>query len=171
MSFSTILQLIRELLTLKKQMPVTEPVKSEANVAISLRDYLTASGAYPERESSTELTPEFLLNATRLLKNVNSLLSDLGIQQVKISSGFRPASVNERVANAAKKSLHMQCLAVDILDDKNQTFASTFAANPDLLRKYNLFLESPVSTKGQNTNWSHLDMGARKDRPSRIFLP
>lgn len=138
---------------------------------ISLSDYLTASGEYPEREKSPELTPELKNNAEKLLKAVNAILNDLDIKFGKVSSGFRPAAVNAGIGNAAKKSLHMQCLAIDLLDDKAQSIAKKLAANPDLLRKYGLFLEDLDSTKGKNTNWAHLDLGTRADRPSRIFKP
>ena len=138
---------------------------------ISLSDYLTASGAYPEREKSPEVTPELLANAEQLLKAVNSLLAELNVKFAKVSSGFRPSSVNAGIANAAKKSLHTQCLAIDLLDDKGQSLGKKFASNPELLRKYGLFLEDLDSTKGKNTNWVHTDLGTRADRPSRIFKP
>jgi hypothetical protein len=138
---------------------------------ITLNDYLTASGAYPEREKSPELTPELVSNANRLLKAVNSVLTELEVKFAKVSSGFRPAAVNAGIGNAAKKSLHMQCLAVDILDDKSQSLGKKLAANPELLRKHGLFLEDLEATKGKNTNWAHLDLGTRADRPSRIFKP
>lgn len=138
---------------------------------ISLSDYLTASGEYPEREKSPELTPELVSNANKLLKAVNSVLAELEVKFGKVSSGFRPAAVNASIGNAAKKSLHMQCLAIDLLDDKGQSLGKKLAANPELLRKYSLFLEDLESTKGKNSNWSHLDLGTRADRPSRIFKP
>ncbi len=145
--------------------------KPKVEPMISLSDYLTTSGAYPEREKSSELTPELRKNAERLLKAVNSLLSEIDAKFAKVSSGFRPAVVNAGIGNAAKKSLHMQCLAVDILDDRSQSLGKKLAANPDLLRKYGLFLEDLDATKGKNTNWAHLDLGTRADRPSRIFKP
>lgn len=140
-------------------------------MTITLKEYLTASGSYPDRQNHKELTPEFLTNAERLLKAVNGMLDELGIKSAKVSSGFRPSEVNARVKSASKKSLHMQCLAIDILDDKKQTLATMFATNADKMRKYGLWLESPVHTKGQNTNWVHTDVGNRTDRTSRIFIP
>lgn len=136
---------------------------------ISLKDYLTASGAYPERENHKEVNKA---NAERLITAVNAFLKELDYKgPVKVSSGFRPSEVNANIANAAKKSLHTQCLAVDYLDDKNQTLAKLCASKPELLRKYGLFLEDPASTIGKNTNWCHLDLGTRSDRPSRVFKP
>ena len=144
---------------------------------ITLKDYLTASGSYPEREKHKELTPELLKNAEKLLVEVNQLLIDLGVDSVKISSGFRPAAVNAATAGAAKKSLHTQCLAVDIIDDKNQTLANKInklenEAKDKFLAKYGLWLEHPEATRGNNTNWCHLDLStARSARKVRVFKP
>ncbi len=145
--------------------------KPKVEPMISLSDYLTASGAYPEREKSPEITPEMRNNAEKLLKAVNSLLSEIDVKFAKVSSGFRPAAVNAGIANAAKKSLHTQCLAIDLLDDKSQSVGKKIAANPELLRKHGLFLEDLDSTKGKSSNWIHCDLGSRADRPSRIFKP
>ena len=138
---------------------------------ITLEQYLTASGTYPERAKDKDLTPELLGNAKQLLEKVNKLLSELNIGDVKVSSGYRPAAVNAGIGNAAKKSLHMQCKAIDIIDNSNQDLGKLIASKPELLRKYELFIESLDSTKGKNTNWCHLDIGVRSDRPSRMFHP
>jgi hypothetical protein len=61
--------------------------------------------------------------------------------------------------------------AIDILDDKPQSLANKILTNPDLLKKYDLWLEDPAHTKGKNTNWVHLDMGNRTERPLRMFKP
>lgn len=141
---------------------------------INLTEYLTASGKYPERAKSPELTTTVINNSNILLGKVNSLLQELGVKQrITVSSGFRPSKVNTNTPNAAKGSLHQKGMAIDILDDKSQTLASLIASRPDLLRKYGLWLESPKHTIGKNTNWVHLDSDSiiRKDRPSRIFIP
>lgn len=134
---------------------------------ITQKDHLMGRDAqYPE-----ELTSEILLNITILLEKVNALLWDLNIKEAKVSSGWRPAAINANVANAAKKSHHMTGKAIDILDDKNQSIAAKILSQPDLLKKYDLWLEDPAHTKGKNTNWVHLDMGTRTDRPLRMFKP
>jgi hypothetical protein len=61
--------------------------------------------------------------------------------------------------------------AIDIKDDKDQKLASLILSNPQLLKKYDLWLEDPAHTKGKNTNWVHLDVGTRKDRDLRMFKP
>lgn len=134
---------------------------------ITPKDYLMGRDA----QFPNELTPEILLNINILLEKVNALLWDLKITEAKVSSGWRPAAVNANVANAAKKSHHMTGKAVDVLDDKNQSLANKIIMQPELLKKYELWLEDPVHTKGKNTNWVHLDIGVRTDRPLRIFKP
>lgn len=138
---------------------------------ITLENYITASGKYKDRKDSPELTEEVKTNAKTLLEKVNMLLDELGIKDATVSSGFRPSSVNSAIANAAKKSSHMTGKAIDLVDDKNQTLAKLIAKHPESLRKLGLFLEDPDSTKGANSNWCHLDIATRSDRPSRIFKP
>lgn len=133
---------------------------------ISLNDYITASGKYPDRAKSPELTDEVRKNATVLLELVNSLLADLGVESVKVSSGFRPSDVNSKVPGAAKKSLHMTGMAID-LEDADGALDALITKNPDILDKYGLWLENPASTNG----WSHLDNGIRPARKVRIFHP
>lgn len=142
---------------------------------INYNNYITASGKYPERLKNTELNQKVIDNSKILLKKVNALLLELGLENrvFDISSGFRPSSVNKATAGSAKKSLHMLGMAIDIVDDKKQTLAKLIMSRPDLLKKHGLWLEHPNSTIGKNTNWVHLDMDStiRKDRPSRVFIP
>lgn len=138
---------------------------------ITYEDLITASNAYPERLHSTELTIDIKENAKLLLEKVNSLLRELNIAKVKVSSGFRPSNVNSQIANAAKKSAHMICQAVDIIDDKDQTLGKLITSHPEKLRELGLFVEDLGSTKGKNSNWCHIDMVKRSDRPSRTFKP
>ena len=133
---------------------------------IKLIDWITSSGKYSDRAKSSELTDEVQKNAQILLENVNKLLSDVGILECKISSGFRPSTINNKTPNAAKKSLHMSGKAIDILDI-NQKIAHKILKNPKLLKKYNLWMEDPVYTP----SWCHLDIGNRSERPLRIFKP
>lgn len=139
---------------------------------ITLHTLLTSSDKYPDRALDPEATDEVVENGIDLVKQVNALLEDLESTASDISSGFRPASINANTPNSAKKSLHMVCKAVDLVDDKDQTLAKLIATNSDLLTKHSLWLEHPDSTKGKSTNWVHLDNSStRKDRPIRIFKP
>lgn len=135
---------------------------------ITLEQWITASGKYQDRLKSSELTEEVRTNAERLLKAVNALLSDLGWKGVvSVSSGFRPSTVNSKIAGAAKRSAHMTGLAVDIADPKGQLGRRIREDGGALLRKHGLFMEAIESTK----TWVHLDLVPRKDRPSREFHP
>lgn len=138
---------------------------------ITLKDYLTSSGKYPDREKLADDAVRG--NAANLLIKVNSLLLTLGIKEVTISSGFRPAAVNAKIANASKKSLHMTGSAIDIADPGNkigkliqeQAERDQYS---DLLHKHGLWLEDLAAT----ASWAHLDQStARKNRPVRIFKP
>jgi len=138
---------------------------------IKYEDLITASGSYPDRLNNLELTIDIKENAKILLEKINSLLNDHNITQAKVSSGFRPSTTNSSIKNAAKKSAHMVCKECDIEDTKDQKLGKLILSKPELLRKYGLFIEDLKSTKGKYTNWIHLDMVERKDRPSRSFIP
>lgn len=136
---------------------------------LNLYNYLTASKKYPERANHPEVTSTVTSNATRLLEKVNALLIELGVnpEEKDVSSGFRPSTVNAAIKGAAKKSLHMLGLAIDIRDTDG-SLGKLIASRPDLLRKYGLFIEDIKYTKG----WVHLDISpTRSDRPSRSFIP
>lgn len=138
---------------------------------ITLQNYLTASGRYPDRAKSSELTPEYLKNADNLLLAVNALLTELSwTKAVNVSSGFRPSVANS-AAGGAKKSRHRTCNAIDLVDDSNQTLGKLLLRFPDLLRKHGLFMENLLYTTSK-TNWVHLQYSPEmKDRPSRTFIP
>lgn len=133
---------------------------------LTLKDLLTSSGKYPEREKHKEVTPEVTANATALLEKVNNLLKDLKIDKVSVSSGFRPSEVNAGIANAAKKSLHMSGQAVDLVDPDGKLDA-LIESRDDLKKKYGLWQESIDATKG----WVHLDSKDRGKRAKNTFIP
>ncbi len=139
-------------------------VRRREKEVINLEDYITASGKYKDRLKSDELTKEVKDNAVILLNKVNQLLKDLGITEAKVSSGFRPSAVNAATKGAAKKSLHMTGKAVD-LEDAKHDIAHKILARPDLLKKYELWMEDTAATP----TWCHLDIGTRSDRPLRVF--
>ena len=135
---------------------------------VSFNDYVTASGKYPERLKSEELTKEVQDNIVKLLKVVNRALNDLGVESVKVSSGFRPSEVNSAISNAAKRSAHQSGEAVDLLDDKDQSLCKLFTK--DVLERYNLYREDSDYTKGKNSNWPHVQIRPTKSG-KRIFQP
>jgi len=131
---------------------------------ISIKDYLTAGGDYPDRANHPELTEEHKENAKELLKRVEALLKELGIDSVKLTSGWRPVGVK----GGAVKSAHMEGKAIDIFDDRYQTLAKRVTL--ELLVKYDLYREDYDDTRGQWSNWVHLQSRPTKSG-KRIFKP
>lgn len=139
-----------------------------------LNNYITASNAYPERLNSKELTPILIDNANRFIAIIQEFFEELGLnlENYQISSGFRPSYVNATIGNAAKKSLHQQCLAIDIVDDQHQSLAKLMQQKASLRKLKCIWLESPMSTQGKVTNWVHLDISlTRPKRDSMEFVP
>lgn len=147
-------------------------------VAISIEAYFQDSKTGDDRrvKYSKDYTNEILENAKDLLKKVNSFLEELGVMSARVSSGWRPPSVNASIPGSAKRSLHMDGKAIDIVDTsgdldrmiikKEQELADR--GQPSLLRKYGLWLEDPEATK----TWCHLDCSSKRtDRPLRVFKP
>lgn len=130
---------------------------------ITLNDYITADGKYPERLKSFELNAEKIKNAIELLKRVNAMLAHLKIDTVKVSSGFRPSGVNAALPNSAKRSAHMTCEAVDLVDPDGDLDA---LFTRSLLEKFDLYREDSDYTVG----WSHIQ-SRRTPSGKRIFKP
>lgn len=158
-------------------------IKERLNMnKITLLDWITSSNNHPERASSGELTDLVKSNAQTLCDKVNSLLDDLNWQEPRnLTSGFRTQEVNQNTPGASLHSGHegqpqgtpdneAGGLAMDLWDDVHQTLCKLVSSRPDLLRKYDLFMEDMKSTKG-NTNWCHIDFKWRPDRASRTFIP
>lgn len=124
-----------------------------------------------EKTYASELTQDIINNINELLDKVNVLLYELGVKSATVSSGWRPAAINSQTPNAAKRSLHMTGKAIDIRDDSNQSLGKAVLCRPELLQTHGLWIEDLASTKGKNTNWVHLDIGVRSDRPLRMFKP
>jgi len=110
-----------------------------------------------EKAFASEYTPEIQANLLKLCTIVNAFLMDLGVKnRTVVSSGWRPATINNSTQNASKRSNHMKGLAIDIMDDKSQSLACSILARLDLLKLHGLYLEDPKSTIGKHTNWVHL---------------
>lgn len=130
------------------------------------------------RTTYTDLPRTLQLNLDKLIGAINGLILDLKIlkpslkpvlDNVQVSSGYRPPSVNAKVG--AKNSYHLTCLACDILDDSEQSLAKAILEHAHLLKKHQLWLENPQFTKGKYTNWVHLDLGTRSERATNVFNP
>lgn len=128
---------------------------------ITLADYwMGRDKLYP-----SELTEVVVLNATELVKRVNSLFNELCICGIKVSSGWRPSAINASIKNAAKKSNHMTGCAIDIADP-NGYLSIKILPNLRSLEDCMLWLENPAATKG----WVHLQSIPPKSG-KRVFNP
>jgi hypothetical protein len=102
-------------------------------------------------------------NAARTLERVNRLIARAAADGVvferkaqtgsAISSGWRPASVNERTRGASKTSHHIQCRACDIYDPKGAVDRWCLQNKP-VLKELGLWLEDPYYTRG----WCHVQI-------------
>jgi len=83
----------------------------------------------------------------------------------KVTSGWRPATINATVPGAAHGSKHLSCLAID-LEDRNGALDAWCLAHPDVLEELGLWLEHPDATPG----WCHLQTQPPRSG-SRVFYP
>lgn len=110
------------------------------------------------------LTFELLENAIDTVEKVNKLLDTFGSQR-KVTSGYRPASVNAAIPNAAKKSNHMLCKACD-LEDVDGKLDKWCMDNLHVLTEIGLWLEHPSATK----TWCHIQT-VPPNSGKRVFYP
>lgn len=103
-------------------------------------------------------------NLLDLLPRVNTLRGIYG-KPMSLSSGYRPDAINSKVPNAAPRSAHTACQAIDVKDPKGE-FALWCLANLDVLARLGLFMEDPRWTPG----WVHLDSRGPKSG-KRVFVP
>jgi len=117
------------------------------------------------RDAEFPTTEELEVNLARLVFRVNALVAVLPIPVrafLELSSGYRPGKYNT-AAGGSLRSAHLTCEAVD-LKDPDQKVSKYLVGNPDLLSKFNLYMELPAKTP----TWVHLDTRARA---TRIFTP
>lgn len=121
------------------------------------------------RDKADPLTPEMFINMCDLLARVNYLFGRLDLS-APVTSGYRPAFINSSIGGA-KKSTHLMCQGIDILD-KHGNIAILLSKRTDLLEKYGLYMESPNHTRkeinGVISSWVHLQS---KKTLNRIFIP
>jgi len=150
--------------TPKESNPATKTEPKVVKEVVTFEMVSTSSGKYPDRVKSPDFTDDVKSNIKKLIPKVNALLSDLGIESVSVSSGFRTQASNASLKNASKKSAHMTGEALDLSDPK-QEIGKKIMANTSLLKKHGLFLEDLSATP----TWCHLDIKARSERPVNIF--
>ena len=121
--------------------------------------------AYPEA-----LTDQIRANASETVARANLLISSYRMltkdtEHRKVTSGWRPASVNAATPGAAPRSKHMTGQAIDISDPEGD-LDEWCADHPDILQTIGVWLEHPSATKG----WSHLQIVPPKSG-KRVFFP
>lgn len=134
---------------------------------INADDILTSSGRYPSRKDAADATVR--MNARITAAKLNLIIEELGYTKpLSITSGFRTPEANA-AAGGAKKSLHMQGLAVDFAGQELGLAIRAHPEGAEILRKHGAFMEALEATKSPSGGWLHLDFGQRPDRPSREF--
>lgn len=111
-----------------------------------------------------EYTKEISDNLDKLLAAINQVRATYG-KPMRVTSGWRPPSINGSVPGAAKKSNHMLGLAVDI-SDKDGKLREWVLANLDLMGKLGIYMEDFRWTP----NWVHFQVKPPASG-KRIFIP
>ncbi len=133
---------------------------------ITLTDYwMGRDAAYPDL-----LTDVLRAAAAETVAKANLLLSSFRTstkndEPRKVSSGWRPPSVNAATPNAAAKSKHMSGQAIDIADPEGD-LDEWCLSHPEQLEAIGLWQEHPSATKG----WTHLQIVPPKSG-NRVFYP
>lgn len=135
-----------------------------------------------DKQFPADFTPEIQANAAELLRRVNLLLAmaeregvEPGADQVTktaVAGPWRPPAVNERTANAGKKSTHMTGEGVDLQDHQDRRLARWCLRNLVVLEALGLWMEDPRWTAGKNRDdpWVHLQSRA-PGSGKRVYVP
>lgn len=126
-----------------------------------------------------ELTDDVRANAEETVRRVNVILElanaagvPVALDQVtrnRVSSGWRPAGVNARTANAGAKSTHITGEGCDIQDNAGRELARWCLRNLTILEEVGLWMEDPQWTGGLDP-WVHLQTrGPRSGK--RVYVP
>lgn len=123
-----------------------------------------------------DLTFEVRRNVLSLLAAVNELLDRAAAEGIlpgvdehthnHVASGWRPAGVNARTANAGKRSTHISGRGIDLQDLEDRSLARWCLRNLDQLTTLGLWMEDPRWTP----SWVHLQIvppGSGK----RVYVP
>lgn len=107
--------------------------------------------------------------------NLDSLLVALNMvrtayaKPMKVTSGWRPASINGMIKGASIKSNHIVGLACDFLDTDGSLF-KWCVENLQLLKDNKIYLEDARWTRTATSGWVHMQL-VRPSSGKRIFVP
>ena len=104
-------------------------------------------------------------NARQIVDTMNKFLAD-HLGYIIISSGFRPARLNNSIAGAAKKSNHIKCLAIDIKDLAPFPLMKYVLKNLELASELGIYFEDFRATP----SWVHCQI-VPPGSGRRIFKP
>lgn len=125
---------------------------------ISIQEYLMG------RADEATMEPGLRANMRLLLERMNKVRAAYAKPMI-VTSGYRRKEDNDKTANAAAKSKHMTCEAIDIAD-QNGLLWDWCVANVQLLKSVGLWLED----KRYTPTWVHFQCVAPKSG-RRIFIP
>lgn len=111
-----------------------------------------------------EYTDEISKNLDQLLEILNVLRSEYG-KPMRVTSGWRPSSINNMVKGAAPKSNHTIGLAADIYDP-NGEFMAWVLKHLELMQSLGVFFEDFRWTP----TWVHVQIIKPKSG-KRIYVP
>lgn len=123
-----------------------------------------------DQTHARDLTADIERNAVETVKRANLLLGEFRFathdtEFRKVTSGWRPPSVNAGVPGAAPRSKHMTGQAIDIADPEGD-LDDWCSDNLGTMERLRLWMEHPSATKG----WCHLQTIAPKSG-RRVFYP
>lgn len=106
---------------------------------ILLEDYLM------NRDLAYPLTEEMQKNSEDIVNKLNQLQAHW-VDEFFITSGYRPAEINETIKGAKTGDAHETCRGVD-LRDWNKMLSEFLIDNLEILEETGLWMESPDSSK------------------------
>lgn len=124
---------------------------------ISLEAYLMG------RDKEFPLTEQMKADAAVTVERVNQLLAQFG-EFRKVTSGYRPPEINQKVPGASEHSNHTLCRACDIYDPKGDLDRWCIKYE-EVLRVLGLWIEHHSETPG----WCHCQIVPPKSG-SRFFF-
>lgn len=117
-----------------------------------------------DRQYPNEYSQEISDNLDKVVIVINKIQNAYGVQ-FEINSGWRPSAVNSSTPGAAKKSKHMEGLAVDIKDNDGKIMEWTLN-NLQLMKDLGVYMEDWRWTP----TWTHYQIVPPKSG-NRIFIP
>lgn len=136
-------------------------------VGITLTDYWMGR----DELHGGELTDELRANAAETVRRYN-VLAEIYEKATgntaprRVTSGWRPKSINDATIGAAKGSKHLTCQAIDV--DDNGPMDRWCFEHPEKLAEVGLWQEHPGWTDG----WCHLQtVPPRGGARYRTFIP